>query len=344
MSDAKKTERATGASGAASANALALRPTQPGALSTELVQAAAKAADFARRSVPENTKRAYAADWATFTDWCRRAKVPSMPADPRVVASFIAAQASTLKPSSIRRRLAAIAKMHSVSGHPNPCTAEPVPSTMRGIEATLGIRPAAKAPATLDVVARLVSTFRPDTLEGLRNRALILVGYAAALRRSELVGIAVADLTWSDRGVEVLIRKSKTDQAGAGIVKAVPFMESDLCAARALKGWLVASGIDSGPVFRGLTPSGVRPTALADQAVALIIKSAAENAGLDPKAFSGHSLRAGHVTQARASGVADSSTMATTGHRRVETLDVYDRRNNAFERTSAGSVLGGRKG
>ena len=310
------------------------------ALSTELVAAAKKAAGFVAQGVPANTQRAYAADWAVFTDWCRKHRVSPMPAQPQVVAAFIADQASSLKPSSIRRRLAAISKMHSVQGHPSPCSAEPVPSTLKGIEATLGVRQTGKAPATLDVIERLVATCRVDTLEGLRNRALILVGFAGAFRRSELTGILASDLTWSDQGVVVLVRRSKTDQRGEGKTKAIPFVDGPMCAAKALQAWITASGVQMGPVFRGFTNAGtLRETALSPQSVAVVVKIAAEAAGLDPDEFAGHSLRAGHVTQARAAGVADSLTMSTTGHKRLEMLDVYDRRNNVFEKTSAGDVL-----
>lgn len=318
------------------------KPTQSSALSTELVAAAKKAAGFVAQGVPVNTQRAYATDWAVFTDWCRKHRVQPMPAQPQVVAAFIADQASTLKPSSIRRRLAAIAKMHSVQGHPSPCSAEPVPATLKGIEATLGVRQQGKAPATLDVIERLVATpvCRVDTLEGLRNRAMLLVGFAGAFRRSELTGILASDLTWSDQGVVVLVRRSKTDQRGEGKTKAIPFVDGPLCAAKALQAWLVASGCTVGAVFRGFTNSGtLRPTALSPDAVAVLVKAAAEAAGLDPSQFAGHSLRAGHVTQARASGVSDAVTMSTTGHKRLEMLDVYDRRNNVFDKTSAGDVL-----
>lgn len=318
----------------------AIVPAPSTALSTELVAAAKKAADFVQRGVPLNTQRAYAADWAAFTDWCRTHRVQPMPAQPQVIAAFIADQASSLKPSSIRRRLAAIAKMHSVAGHPSPCSAEPVPSTLKGIEAALGVRQAGKAPATLDVVEKMVSTCRTDTLEGLRNRALILVGFAGAFRRSELAGILVSDLTWTAQGVVVLVRRSKTDQRGEGKQKAIPFVEGPLCAAKALRAWLEASRTDMGPVFRGFTVAGtLKQAPLSPQAVALVVKAAADAAGLDSAEFSGHSLRAGHVTQARSLGVSDATTMATTGHKRLEMLDVYDRRNNAFEKTSAGSVL-----
>jgi site-specific recombinase XerD len=326
--------------------AIAPSITDSATLSVPLREAAEKAAAFVQQSVPEGTQRAYAGDWRAFTEWCALTGSSPLPADPRVVAAFIADEADTLKPASIRRRLAAIAKAHKLAGLPNPCGSEPVPSTMKGIEARLGALPDAKAPATLDVMHRLAAACPLDSLEGLRNRALLLVGYAGAFRRSELVALEVRDLTWSEAGVVALVRKSKTDQRGEGKRKALPFTRDAFCAATALQIWLDVSGITEGPVFRGLDRTGtaVRRTALSAQVVALVVKGAAAKAGLDPTHFSGHSLRAGHVTQARAMGVADADTMSVTGHKKVETLNVYDRRSNVFQRTSAGSVLTGTKG
>ena len=321
------------------------KPAPSGALSTDLRQAAEKAADYARQSVPENTRRAYASDWKAFADWCEGRSVSAIPADPRVIASFIAQQADRLRPATLRRRLAAITKMHSLRGLPNPCSAEPVPATIKGIEATVGSRPVPKAPATLEVIGKLVTTCRTDTIDGIRNRAILLLGYAGAMRRSELVSLAVSDLAWKPEGVVITVRRSKTDQRGAGMSKAIPYVEGPFCAAKALKAWLLASGIEEGPVFRGFGNDGkrLRQGALSDQAVALIVKSAALQAGIDPEEYSGHSLRAGHVTEARAQGIADDKTMSVTGHQRVETLNMYDRRSNLFDKTSAGAVQSMRK-
>ncbi len=306
-----------------------------------LAPAIEKAANFVRESVPENTRRAYAADWAAFSEWCRIKRVAALPADPRVVAAFVADESQRVRPASIRRRLASIAKMHKVSGHPSPTTVEPVPSTMKGIERTHGVAVRAKAPAVLAAVEKMVATLRTDTFDGLRNRALLLVGFAGAFRRSELVGLTADDLKWTDEGVAITVRRSKTDQRGEGKTKAIPYVPgSPVCAATALKAWMTAARIDRGPVFRPLDRTGVpKARHMAPQSVALLVKGCARAAGLDPKLYSGHSLRAGHVTEARARGVADSATMATTGHTRVETLDMYDRRENVFQKTSAGDVL-----
>lgn len=324
--------------------AIAKRVEAPSGLSTDLQATVDEARAYVEASVPDSTQRAYRADWALFSEFCRRARVPSLPASPQIVALFVAERARSVRPATIRRALAAIAKMHSVAGHPSPTTAEPVPSAVRGVERLQGTRPAAKAPADHSTVERLVAACPTGTLRGLRDRAILLLGYAGAFRRSELVALRAEDLTFREEGVAVLLRRSKTDQTGEGLVKAIPYAAGPLCAARAVKAWLAAAQITSGPVFRGLHRNGsVLARPLSDQMVALVIKAAAAKAGLDPERLSGHSLRAGHVTEARARGVTDAETMATTGHKRVETLNMYDRRENPFRKTSAGAVLTPRK-
>ena len=305
-----------------------------------LIEPLEKAKDFIREAIPENTKRAYASDWLGFSEWCSEKGVQNLPAAPHAIAAFIADESQHCKPSTLRRRLAAIAKMHSISGHPNPCSAEAVKSTMKGIERIHGNQQTHKAPATHDKIEKMLAVCPALTLDGLRARAIILLGYAGAFRRSELVALTVNDLRWSSDGVVVTVQRSKTDQRGKGMHKAIPYVTGPLCAATALKVWLTAAQIDSGAVFRSFNRNGVpKPTPMSDHAIAIIIKEAARRCGFEALSFSGHSLRAGHVTEARSRGVADSSTMSTTGHRRVETLDAYDRRENAFQRTSAGDVL-----
>lgn len=312
-----------------------------GQLPSTLVTPVEKAKEFIRDSVPENTKRAYASDWSGFCVWCEEKKVSPMPADPRTIAAFLADESDVCRPATLRRRLASIGKMHSIAGNPNPCSTEIVRATMKGIERNFGIAQASKAPATQARLEQMVNACPAMTLDGLRARAILLMGFAGAFRRSELVALNVADLKWTPEGVLVTVRRSKTDQRGEGILKAIPFVNGGgLCAATALKVWLTAAGIDSGPVFRGFRRNGKpKNEQLSDHAIAIIVKEAARKCGFEASEFSGHSLRAGHVTEARSRGVSDSSTMSTTGHRRVETLDKYDRRENAFQKTSAGEVL-----
>lgn len=309
-------------------------------LPATLAEPLKKAKDFLSGSVPENTKRAYASDWAGFTDWCEDKGVSPLPAHPASVAAFLADESAHCKPATLRRRLASIGKMHGINGHPNPCSTEAVKGTMKGIERQFGIAQASKAPATHERIEKMIASCPAVTLDGLRARAILLLGYAGAFRRSELCDLLVDDLKWSKEGVVITVRRSKTDQRGKGMVKAIPFVDGPLCAGTALRVWLTAAEIDSGPVFRAFLRNGKpKPERLSDHAIAIIIKEAASRCGLDAAEFSGHSLRAGHVTEARSRGVADAQTMSTTGHKRVETLDMYDRRENAFQKTSAGDVL-----
>lgn len=300
------------------------------------------AKEYIRAGVPKNTQRAYASDWSDFAGWCEGRGVAPIPAHPSVIAAYLSASADDLRASTLRRRLAAIAKMHSIKGHPNPCGTETVKATMRGIEATIGTRPQGKAPVTHAELKRMIDGFgtRADA-EAVRARAILLVGFAGAFRRSELVELHIEDLTWSPEGVVILVRRSKTDQRGEGQQKAIPYVGGPMCAASALAAWVKAVHSGTGPVFVGLTRDGQpRPGAgLSDQSVALLIKGAAARAGIDPTTVSGHSLRSGHVTEARSRGVADAATMQTTGHKRVETLEMYDRRNNPFSKGSAADVL-----
>jgi site-specific recombinase XerD len=319
-----------------------LTKTTPAPL--DLRKAVEEARAYVSASVPESTQRAYRTDWESFSGWCKQQRLAALPAQSTTVAAYLAARASSVRPGTLRRALAAIAKAHRMAGHDSPCSSEPVPSTIKGIERTAGTATKPKAPATFDAVERMVGTLATNTLEGVRNRAMLLVGFAGAFRRSELVGVEVSDLAWSDEGVVVTVRRSKTDQRGQGLTKPIPFVSGRLCAATALRAWLTASGIREGAVFRGMHRSGaVREGPLTPQSVALVLKAACLKAGLDPEQYSGHSLRAGHVTEARSRGVADADTMSVTGHRRVETLNVYDRRGNPFAKTSAGAVQGPKK-
>lgn len=317
---------------------------QSAGLST-ITQAVEEAKSFASASIPANTKRAYASDWADFTNWCSRAGQSPLPASPATVAAYIAVLAPTHRASTIRRRLAAISKAHSMKGLPNPCGVESVKATMKGIEATIGSRPNGKAPVTYNALERMIGCYGDtNTLDAMRSRALLLVGYAGAFRRSELCALTRADVTWHAEGAVILLRKSKTDQRGEGQQKAIPFVPGKMCAATALQLWMKCIPTDpSQPIFCAFTRDGLPgKRALSPQTVALIVKSAAESCGIDPSTVSGHSLRSGHVTEARSRGVADSATMQTTGHKRVETLEMYDRRNNPFSKGSAADVLKGR--
>jgi site-specific recombinase XerD len=300
---------------------------------------------FVDASVPHNTARAYRADWADFVDFCTQKKLKAMPADAATLAAYLTDSAGRVSGATLRRRLAAIKKAHALAGHNAPTGHAGVAAVMKGINRTHGQKVEGKDPIRLNEILEMVGTIEGNGPVELRDRALLLVGFAGAFRRSELGSINAEDLEWRKEGVVITLNFSKTDQEGVGRTVAIPFTQGKNCAATALKTWLMKSRITEGPVFRGFSRGlTLRPDGLSGTAIAELVKKYAQKIGIDPDGVSAHSLRAGHVTEARALGVSDADTMAVTGHKRRETLDMYDRRNNPFARGSAGAVLGGLSG
>ena len=299
--------------------------------STELVDPMASVRAYLEAEKSDNTRRAYASDWADFVAWGERVSCPTLPAAPIDVARYLAQLADGgLKTSTIQRRTSAIAAAHKAAGYEPPTNFEGVKAVMRGIRRRLGKRKKKAAPATAELLAGAIERI-PATKRGLRNRALMLVGFACAFRRSELVGIAVEDIERRSRGVVVHIGKSKTDQEGAGAALPIP-TGSRLKTVQALDTWLAAAGITSGPVFRSVDRHGnVGTEAMTDRQVARIVKEVFRAAGLEASAFSGHSLRAGFVTTALESKVDPLRIMKQTRHVKVDTLKEYDRRDNDLE-------------
>jgi site-specific recombinase XerD len=292
------------------------------------------ASRYARAEKADATRRAYAKDFQSFVAWrvaCACVPAATFPASAGEVADYLAHCADCgLTVSTIQRRAAAIAHAHKQLGFEPPTASDRVKAVLRGIRRTCGVGArSAKAAATADIVLKMVKRI-PDTLAGRRDRALILLGFAAALRRSELVGLDVGAIGRVDAGVIVGLGKSKTDQEGRGAEVPVPH-GFKLKTIEALDAWLCAGCLSEGPLFRRIGKGGrLLPGRLTDQSVALIIKKWALRAGLDPKLFSGHSLRAGFVTSALQAKADLFKVMDVTRHRSVDTLRKYDRRAKAF--------------
>jgi site-specific recombinase XerC len=204
---------------------------------------------FARASKAAATRRAYQKDFARFTAWCDQRHIPPIPAAPETVAAFLAAEAARgIKPATIGRRVAAIRYAHKLAGHDDPPTSsEVVKATVQGIRRMLGAAPVRKTPATADKVVAMAALADAD-MKGLRDRAILLLGFAGAFRRSELVALDVTDLEFCDGGMRVHIRRSKTDQEGAGDTIAIA-LGSVACPVKAVRAWLEASKISTGRCF-----------------------------------------------------------------------------------------------
>jgi site-specific recombinase XerD len=306
------------------ANLVPSSPTVP----AELRQVAA----YVEASLSPATRRAYRVGLEAFGAWCEAEGVNALPAAPETVARYLAAEAAAgRKVATLEQRVAAIRWAHEAAGHESPTVAKGVRSTMRGIRRELGVAPTRKAPATVERIGAMVAHADPATVKGARDRALLLFGFASAMRRSELVALNVEDLEETERGLLVTVRRSKTDQEGKGQVRAVPHGRTpELCPVRALAAWLEAAGITDGPVFRSVNRHGHVGGSLTGRAVADVVKVYARKAGLEPSDFSGHSLRAGFVTSAAERGKRAERIMDHTGHASPAMVRVYTRRADAF--------------
>ena len=294
---------------------------------------------FAEHEKSAGTRRAYGSDFAIFTAWCDARGLDSMPASAGTVARFLSSQATAgLKSSTIGRRAAAIAHFHKMNGHEPPGNAESVRSVVRGIRRTVGCAAVRKTAATADLVGRMLE--RCDgSLIGRRDRALLALGFAGAFRRSELVALEVSDLEATADGLRVTIRRSKTDQEGAGQEIAIP-RGCRIEPVLAVEAWLAASGISEGPIFRQIKKGGhIQPEALSGHSAAAIVKRRARAAGLDHQTFAGHSLRAGFRTSAAEAGSSVLKMVEVSRHKSVDMLTTYVRRSNLFREHAGAAFL-----
>src|SRR5580692_9847550 len=211
------------------------RSNLPAALGPDL----AAAIDLAKAEKAANTRKAYGTDFRIFKEWCDARGVPALPAAPETVAAYLASQAGTSKPSTLGRRVAAIRYAHKLAGLETPTDAEGDKATIRGIRRTFGGASNKKAPAVAAKMHIMVAT-APEGLAGIRDRALLLLGFAGAFRRSELVALDVADLEETEDGFKIVIRQSKTDQEGHGQTIAI-VRGHHACPVKAIKAWLAAS-------------------------------------------------------------------------------------------------------
>jgi integrase len=296
----------------------------------------AKATDYAAQSRSENTRRAYGSDWRSFSTWCAERGLDAVPTAPSTIALYLTDQASRLKTATLRRRLSSIAVAHRVAGVQDPTKDVRVQLTWAGIRRVHGVAQRGKDALSTDDLRAMIATL-PGSLIGARDRCLLLLGYTAALRRSELVGLDVADLEHTSEGLILSIRRSKTDQEGTGREIGVPYGSNELtCPVNATLAWLEASAITTGPLLRSVNRHGrVGAERLSDGAIALVVKRSAEAVGLDPARFAGHSLRSGMATSAARAGATEAEIANQTGHRSVAVLRRYIRRGSLFEQNAA---------
>lgn len=292
-----------------------------------------------------NTRRAYAADLRHFAAWCDTHGRGSLPASAETVAEYLAAHADVLAVSTLQRRLSAISKAHQVTDHPSPTDTALVRRAWRGLRRTVAAeapqRAARQGKAPLlpgDLRAMVVAL--PDSLSGARDACVLLAGFAGGLRRSELVAIDLGDLQWRPEGLVVSLRRSKTDQEGAGRLVGIPHgHHAPTCPVRATRRWIEVAGLRDGRLLRSIDRHDNLGPSLSGHAVAQIVQRAAAAAGLDARRYGGHSLRAGLATAAAQAGRSERAIAAQTGHRSVAVLRGYIRDGSLFRDNAATGLL-----
>ncbi|TXN14107.1 tyrosine-type recombinase/integrase [Methylobacterium sp. WL122] len=295
-----------------------------------------EAADLARASRSKATWRAYASDWRDFTAWCALAGLDPLPATPVTVGLYLADQAATRSIATLTRRVSAISVQHRLAAYHLDTRHPAIAAVLAGLRRSKDVAPRQATALTVPLAKRAVATCA-DRLIDIRDRALILVGLAGGFRRSELVLLDVADVTVSEDGLRILVRRSKADQDGEGEIVGVNRTGSATCPVAAYVTWLGEAGIGEGRVFRSVSRHGRVGASLSDRAVTLIVQSRADRAGLDA-GFSGHSLRAGFATSAAAAGVDERTIMRTTRHRSATVLRRYIRDGALFNRNVTSEI------
>ena len=287
------------------------------------------------------TRHGYRRDWRSFSAWCDGRALVALPAAPTTVARYLVNLAQQgRKVATLERRLSAIAHAHAARDRPSPARATVVRAVLRGIRRLRGSAQVGKAPLLPDDLRAMVGLL-DESLSGRRDRALLLLGFAGAFRRSELVSLDVGDLVVRPGGLVVTLRRSKTDQEGQGTVKGIPRGRSAAtCPVRAVEAWLRAAQLRSGPLFRPVDRHGhVSARRLAPFTVVRVVKRLAAAAGLDPSQYAGHSLRAGLATAAAQAGASERAIMRQTGHHSERMVRRYIRDGRLFHENAADGLL-----
>jgi site-specific recombinase XerD len=288
------------------------------------------------------TLRAYRHDWRRFAAWCAGSGVSALPAVPETVVLYTTdlAKNEGRRWNTVARRLAAISQQHQEAGFPSPVRTWLVRQFLAGLRREIGVASRHKQPLLVEDL-RLLFQAGTKSMADVRDRALLLLGFAGAFRRSELVALNVDDLRASPAGLLVSVRRGKTDQEGEGREVGIPFgTEESTCPIRAIQAWRQAANLESGSLFRRVDRQGrVQPGRLSAESVALIVQRRVGQLGYDAAQYAGHSLRAGLATSAAAAGKSERSIMQQTGHRSLATLRRYIRDGDRF-RDNAVSGIG----
>ncbi len=284
-----------------------------------------------KNSKSTNTLRAYKSDYKDFTNFCFKNNFSSLPADPKVLSLYLTHLSQTSKFSTLKRRIASISVVHKLKGHYIDTKHPVIMENLLGIKRKNGSNQKAKKPILINdlkEIINVINKLKIKEIRKLRDKTLILVGFAGGFRRSELVNIEHSDVEFVREGVKIFVKRSKTDQSGEGMVKAIPsFTTTTYCPVLHLEQWMMNKEKKRGKVFP-----------LSDKSVALILKKYAILAGLDGKKYAGHSLRSGFATSTAESGAEERNIMAMTGHKTTQMVRRYIKEANLFKNNALNKI------
>tara|TARA_A100001011_G_scaffold169437_1_gene178408 strand:- start:58 stop:975 length:918 start_codon:yes stop_codon:yes gene_type:complete len=284
-----------------------------------------------KNSKAKNTLRAYQADFRDFSIFCSKNGFNSIPTEPKILSLYLTHLSATSKFSTLKRRIASISVVHKMKGHYLDTKHPIVMENLHGIRRAKGTKQLGKKPILINdlkTIINAIDQFNKIEKKKLRDKAILLIGFSGGFRRSELVEIEYDDVEFVSEGVKIFIKRSKTDQSGEGMIKAIPYFENkNFCPVVNLKKWINYSVIKSGKIFN-----------ISDKSVALIIKKYASLSGLDPNKYGGHSLRSGFATSTAESGAEERNIMAMTGHKTTQMVRRYIKDANLFKNNALNKI------
>ena len=284
-----------------------------------------------RNSKSANTLRAYQADFKDFSVFCVRNGLSSIPTEPKILSLYLTHLSASSKFSTLKRRIASISVIHKMKGHYLDTKHPLIMENLHGIKRVKGSNQKAKKPILINdlkLIINAIGQANQSVNKKIRDKTLLLIGFSGGFRRSELVNIEYEDLEFVNEGVKIFIKRSKTDQSGEGMIKAIPYFDNNnYCPVISLKEWIDVSEIKSGKIFE-----------ISDRSVALIIKKYASLSGLDANRYGGHSLRSGFATSAAESGAEERNIMAMTGHKTTQMVRRYIQEANLFKNNALNKI------
>ncbi len=312
-------------------------------LTTELKSLHEATLNNLKSSKANNTLRAYKSDFRDFSVFCSKHGLNALPSEPKIVSLYLTHLSKKSKISTLRRRLVSISMVHKIKGHYLDTKHPIIVENLMGIKRVNGSIQKGKKPLLINhlkLIIDVIDKQKIEEIKKLRDKSIILTGFGGGFRRSELISIDYEDLEFVAEGLKIIIKRSKTDQFGEGMIKGLPYFNNQMyCPVVNLQKWLEISKIKTGPIFRRFSKgSAITDKRLTDQSVVLLIKEYLNLAGIENKNFAGHSLRSGFATVAAESGADERSIMAMTGHKTTQMVRRYIREANIFKNNALNKV------